>query len=139
MTVRLIRTPSTTQTAGATMNSTPKTDVSMSDCAPTFRPPHAVIMWSDDNWSYVELPVTGDVPYVCKFALTEAGLSKALHVLRTARTKRLPATVSYQKPPPIGHIARITHPKLALAKPTTTPEQRAKATEVLRKLKLLGK
>src|SRR5215831_9313075 len=114
------------------------TDVSMSDCAPCFKPPYAVTMWSDDNWIYVELPVEGDVPYICKFAFTEGGLSKALHVLRTASKARPPSTVSAKTPVLPGHIARISHPRLKKPKPTITPEQKASARELLRR-KLLGK
>ena len=104
------------------------------------RPIYAVTMWSDDNWIYVELPVIGSIPYIAKFAFTEGGLSKALHVLRTARTKAPPSTYSSPKgSPPSGHIARITHPRIKKPVPTTTEEQRAQARDVLRKLKMLGK
>ena len=106
----------------------------------TGRPIHAVTMWSDDNWIYVELPVTDSIPYIAKFAFTEGGLSKALYVLRTAQTKAPPSTYSSPKgEAPSGHIARITHPKLKKPPPTSTEQQRANAREVLRKLKMLGK
>lgn len=102
-------------------------------------PSHAVIMWSDDNWIYVALPIKDDIPYICKFAFTEGGLSKALYVLRNARKKVLPSTVTLSEPAPKGHIARISHPKIKRPAPKTTDEQRAQAREVLRKLKLLNK
>jgi hypothetical protein len=103
------------------------------------KPIYAVTMWSDDNWIYVELPVLDSIPYICKFAFTEGGLSKALHVLRTARTKVLPSTVTLSKKPEVGHIAQITHPKIKRPAPKTTEEQRAQAKAVLKKLGLLNK
>jgi hypothetical protein len=104
------------------------------------RPLYAVTMWSDDNWIYVELPCDGEVPYICKFAFTEGGLSKALYVLRNARKNKPPSTVSADRGPDIsGHIARITHPRLKRPVPQVTQQQRDNAREVLRKLKMLGK
>lgn len=102
-------------------------------------PHHAVIMWSDDNWIYVALPVKDDIPYITKFAFTEGGLSKALYVLRNARKKELPSKVSLKDNVAPGHIARITHPKLKKPAPKTTQEQRASAKEVLKKLGMLRK
>jgi hypothetical protein len=106
----------------------------MTTAAPDAKPIYAVTMWSDDNWIYVELPVTDSHPYICKFAFTEGGLSKALHVLRTARKSQPPSTVSLSKPLPSGHLA-IAHPKLKKPAPKTTPEQRIKALEILRRYK----
>jgi len=106
--------------------------------AETGRPIYAVTMWSDENWIYVELPVRGQVPYICKFAFTEGGLSKALHVLRTARQKTLPSTVTMSKKALVGHIAKAD-PRVRRPPPKSTEEQRKQATEVLRKLKLLNK
>lgn len=105
----------------------------MANIAPYFRPPHAVTMWCDDNWIYAELPCEGDPPYICKFAFTEGGLSKALRVLLTARRDKLPSTVSAKVAALPGHIARISHPRLKHPKPTTSPEQLAKARELIRK------
>ena len=111
----------------------------MTHGAPEAKPAYAVTMWSDDNWIYVELPVSDSIPYICKFAFTEGGLSKALHVLRTARTKALPSSFSLSDKAPSGHIARITHPRIKKPPPKSTEQQRANAKEVLKRLKLLNK
>lgn len=97
-------------------------------------PSHAVIMWSDDNWIYVALPVKDNVPYICKFAFTEGGLSKALYVLRNARKKVLPSHVTMSEPLPKGYIAG-NHPKLKKPAPKISEEQRAKALEIVRRHK----
>ena len=102
----------------------------MTTGAPEAKPIYAVTMWSDDNWIYVELPVTDSIPYITKFAFTEGGLSKALHVLRTARKKELPSRVS---------TTTVDHPKLKKPAPKTTDEQRANASAVLKKLGMLRK
>lgn len=53
----------------------------MSDLAPAFRPPWAVLCWITDTDIFVELPGK-PYPYIQRFPITEAGFSKALNVLR---------------------------------------------------------
>lgn len=55
----------------------------------TSAPEWAVTAWVDDRYVYVELPVITGPNYVTKFPLTEAGLSKALNLMRkTHRSSR---------------------------------------------------
>jgi hypothetical protein len=55
----------------------------MSATVTTFKPPWALTCWIDDRYVYVELP--GAMPYIERFALCDAGLSKALNILRSRR------------------------------------------------------
>lgn len=94
-----------------------------------FRPPYAVTCWADAYDVYVEVPF-GTTPYILRFPLTEAGLSKALKVLKDLR----PA-------PPIGS-ARFSLPSRKIlpppkarrpTKPALSPERKASVMALLRK------
>lgn len=103
-------------------------------------PPYAVTMWTNDREIFVAMPMSaGGQPFIISFPLNEGGLSKALEILRK-RPKEviLPTTdqpANYTKPP--------NQPQVKLSKAQeklhaeTTPEQRASAQELLRKLGLV--
>ena len=93
-------------------------------------PPHAILCWLDDRYVYIEIPSKTGSPYVDKFPLCEAGLSKALNLLRT-RYEELPSSMKNYTVPPI-------EPTLRNGKtPIQTTAQRDAALAVLRKLNLL--
>ena len=93
-------------------------------------PPHALLCWLDDRYVYIEIPSKTGSPYVDKFPLCEAGLSKALNLLRI-RYEELPSSMKNYTVPPI-------EPTLRNGKtPVQTTAQRDAALAVLRKLNLL--
>ena len=93
-------------------------------------PPHALLCWLDDRYVYIEIPSKTGSPYVDKFPLCEAGLSKALNLLRI-RYEELPSSMKNYTVPPI-------EPTLRNGKaPIQTTAQRDAALAVLRKLNLL--
>lgn len=56
---------------------------------PSWRPPHAVTIWSDNQDVYAEIPcVDGGHPHIMKFPLCEAGLSKVLWLLRQRKEQK---------------------------------------------------
>lgn len=84
----------------------------------------------DDRYVYIEIPSKTGSPYVDKFPLCEAGLSKALNLLRI-RYEELPSSMKNYVAPPI-------EPTLKNGKaPIQTAAQRDAALAVLRKLNLL--
>lgn len=88
----------------------------------TARPPWAVTAWCDTRYVYVEFPVKGSIPFVMKFALSEAGLSKALWLLRERHEA--------------GHPLRMekdTHPRINRPKPIATEAQRVTVLSILKK------
>lgn len=97
--------------------------------APSGRPTWAITCWADDVAVYVELPCKDGPPYITKYALTEAGLSKALSLMRELHRKAQPAGSSYSAP---------IHPKTKYdAKGEFTKDQRASARNVLKRLKII--
>lgn len=101
----------------------------MSTPLPSAAPPWAVTIWADDNAVYVELPTSpGNPPYVTRYPFTEAGLSKALWIMRKAYTS---ATAGRTQP-----ANYTTHPFLTSA-PATNDAVRIAAREVMRKLGML--
>lgn len=101
-----------------------------------FRPPHAVLCWVDDVNVYVELP--GSPPYIQAYPLTDAGLSKALNVLKNRR-REAPARYAdhpFKLPEP-GHVTRATKPSKPQAE--YTAEQREAARAALKRVGLLRK
>lgn len=93
-------------------------------------PPWAVTAWCDETAVFVELPCVDGPPYITRYPLSEAGLSKALWLMREVYNKSRPT------PPPNGHTK---HPKLHRGGPPSafTVEQRESARNVLVKLKLI--
>lgn len=56
------------------------------EVASTGRPAYAHYMWCDENSIYIEMDGQHG-PCIIAFALSEAGLSKALHLMRDNRKK----------------------------------------------------
>lgn len=98
--------------------------------APSAAPPHALLCWLDDRYVYIEIPSKTGHPYVDKFPLCEAGLSKALNLLRI-RYDELPSSMKNYVAPPIEPSTKNGKP------PIQTSAQRDAALAVLRKLNLL--
>lgn len=99
----------------------------MTDLAPAFRPPWAVLCWSTDTDIFVELPGK-PYPYIQRFPITEAGFSKALNVLR-ARSRpeiRRYASTKVELVPSIP--VRSTEPA------KFTEDQRSAARAVLKRM-----
>lgn len=97
----------------------------MSDTvAKSAAPAHAIRVWSNGLVLFAEIP--GDPPYVMNLALTEAGLTKCLSLLRE-RAKDYPRA-SHQVSERV--ITRVPMP-------LSTAEQRKMACEILKKAGLL--
>jgi hypothetical protein len=95
--------------------------------APSGAPVHALLCWLDDRYVYVEIPSKTGSPYIDKFPLCEAGLSKALNLLRI-RYDELPSSMKNYVVPPI-------EPSMKNGKaPIQTSKQRDQALAVLRKM-----
>jgi len=90
----------------------------MSATVTTFKPPWALTCWVDERYVYIELP--GAVPYIERFALAEAGLSKALNILRSRRKEFAGPPQSAKAPVEAGYVAR---------KPATRFVHRGRATK----------
>lgn len=100
----------------------------MSDVAPTGRPPWSVVAWVDSTRVYIELPSATGVPYITAYPLTEGGLSKALSTMRDAHRQAQPLGGDYHIP---------LNPMMKGQRPQAyTPESRAKARDILRRLKI---
>lgn len=96
----------------------------MAEIAATGRPAWAVTAWCDENSIYIELEgVHG--PHISSFMLCEAGLSKALHLMRDCHRKM--ASPIYQAPG--------VNPNYK-PKGDFNEKQREMAREVLRRLKI---
>lgn len=59
----------------------------------TGRPAWAITAWVDDSYVYTELPVKDGPPLIQKYAFSEAGLSKALGLMRNLHRKLSDPTV----------------------------------------------
>ena len=55
------------------------------------RPPHAILLWSDDKNVYAELPMTGEGYHTITFPLSTGGLARALDLLKDHTPKPAPA------------------------------------------------
>ncbi len=103
--------------------------MSMSDTyATTAAPIYARKVWADDNSIFVEIPAVSGPPFIQKFSKTEGGLSKALALISIAHKKDKPTGGTYKFP---------THPLTKRGKNDFSPEQRARARDILRKLKIV--
>lgn len=98
----------------------------MTTTAKSAKPVWAVTAWVDDNNVFVELPTTDAPNYIMKFDLTEAGLSKALKLMRDTHRKAQPTGGYYQLPQ--QPIVR------KVSKSQFTEDQRAKARATLKRL-----
>lgn len=55
------------------------------------RPPHAILLWSDDRAVYAELPLSGGTGYyTISFPLSTGGLARALDLLKDRAPKPAP-------------------------------------------------
>lgn len=94
----------------------------------TAKPAYAVVAWVDDNHVYVELPCTDGPPYITKYANTEAGLSKALGLMRDI----------HRKMKPVGGTFNLTqHPKLIRRDGKASGASHAKARAILKQMKII--
>lgn len=107
----------------------------MTDLLPSMKPTHAVTCWCDDRYVYVEIP--SKVPYLAKFPLSEAGMSKALNLLRT-RYEEAPTHEKNYMSLPKGYVAETLAGKgptyRRQPKKVQTEAERDHALSVLRKL-----
>lgn len=96
----------------------------------TAKPPWAVTVWADDNAIFLEIPCKDAPPYIQRYALSEAGLSKALYLMRAHYLKHKPATNGF------GRSHKLINAKLA--KPSEfTQEARDRALSILKDKGLL--
>ena len=61
-------------------------------------PPHAILLWSDANHIYAELPCTNGTFTRLTFSLCELGLSRALNLLKTHEPPTLRPPLPMKKP-----------------------------------------
>lgn len=101
----------------------------MTTLAPSAAPTHAIRVWQEGLDLFAEIP--GDPPYVMRLSLTEAGLTKALRLLRT-RYKAAPRG-SYKLPQAPPGLPRPKQP----APTKASEEQRQAARAVLRKMGMI--
>lgn len=87
-------------------------------------------VWADSTHIYLEIPSRSGPPLIQKYAKTEGGLSKALELICLAFKKDQPLGGSYQIPmnPLIKRKTGIND---------FSPEQRKRAGDILRKLKII--
>jgi hypothetical protein len=91
----------------------------------TFAPPQAVVCWVDDAAVYCAVPARSGPPLIQRYPLSEAGLSKALNILRKQNRE---ATRHGQRQPP------AKPPMVKRAKREVPKEVRAEVQALLRKL-----
>jgi hypothetical protein len=92
--------------------------------AKTAAPPHAIRVWSNGLVLFAEIP--GDPPYVMNLALTEAGLTKCLSLLRE-RAKDYPRASSAVSERVITRASNVQ----------CTDSQRKSALEILKRVGML--
>jgi hypothetical protein len=91
-------------------------------------PTHALLCWVDDRNVYISIPTKSGLPFIERFPLHEAGLSKALNYLRI-RYDELPShEKNYTVPPVPVTVGRGGKP------PVQTEAQRDAALALLRKM-----
>jgi hypothetical protein len=107
----------------------------MSNIAPTGAPPWARKLWYDSASIYLEMPVTDHPPIILKFDFTDAGLSKALKMMKqVAETSAEYAGKNgWERPHPV--VKRFT--QNAKPAPQMTTESRSLARDILRKLRMI--
>jgi hypothetical protein len=86
-------------------------------------PARAILLWTDANDLYAEFPGPDGLPVVVRYALTSAGLSSALSLIRDKATSK--ATWDW-------------HSKSTAPTGPGTPAQRENARAVLRRLRMIG-
>lgn len=103
-------------------------------------PDYAITCWSNDKEIFVALPMSkGGTPYIISFALNEGGLTQALAILR----KRPKEVITPTAAAPANYTKPAAQPQVRISKAQerlhaeTTPEQRANAQALLRRLGLV--
>ncbi len=103
-------------------------------------PPWAITCWTNDREIFVAMPMTkGGVPFIISFPLNEGGLTKALDILRKRPKEVIVPTMDQ----PANYTKPVAQPQVRVSKAQeklyteTTPEQRAAAQELLRRLGLV--
>lgn len=94
--------------------------------APSARPAWAITAWIDDSFVYTEVPAISGPPLIQKYELCDAGLSKALAFMRDLHRKHQPAGGSYT----------ITQQAKIKTKAEPSVDQRAKASAILKRMKI---
>ncbi len=94
------------------------------------RPPATAIAWATKDGLFVELPTKSGPPYICRYRRTVEGLAEALNIL-VEHSEASPRSV------PTTHPA-ITRPPPPSRAPWATEDQRAKARDILKRLKIVG-
>ena len=105
--------------------------------ASEFIPPHAVTAWVDTNAVYVALPVKSGPPIIQSFALSEAGLFKALNTMRNVHKQAHGRRYAEPANPKIKKIPANKTGVLTKTEQSVSPKGRAEAVAVLRKLKII--
>lgn len=111
----------------------------MSDKAQSYVPPNAAVCWVDDRYVYVATPM-GLEQYIQTFPLTEAGLSKALNVLKVRYESLPPGNVftPIRQPEPRVRIAKRWSGEPSKRKQEPMTKERADAVmEILKKRGML--
>ncbi len=86
----------------------------------TERPPHAILLWSDENRIYAELPCATGGFYRMEFNLSQGGLSRALDLLKDHR-------------PTPDHRPKYNPPPTVLK--GYSPKQSALAADLVKRMK----
>jgi hypothetical protein len=93
------------------------------------KPAWAITCWVDDSFVYTEIPCTDGPPLITKHAFSEAGLSKALGMMRDLHRKLAPQG-GYHKLVP-HPIVNKTIKRGKMIQPTD--EQRKMVHDILKK------
>src|SRR5690349_12373366 len=96
--------------------------------APIARPPNTAIAWASKDSLYVEIPCRDGPPLVCRYRKSIEGLAAALNVL-----------VEHDEQ--VHRTIQTSHPKITKVPPSpkvawATEEQRARARDILKRLKI---
>ena len=109
----------------------------MTKAAKTFRPPWAVTAWIEKSSIFIELPCTEGPPYIQQYSMTEGGLSSALTAMRDLYNRKIVLQPSYPTKRVYDRIAKPRQPSVRARSRQFSPEQRATALEVLKRMKLV--
>lgn len=114
----------------------------MGSLDPSPIPPHAITMWLTDHDIIAALPMKdGSTPYLMKLPLSEGGLRQALELLHKRKSEVLSELDAADLRRVLHSATPLAHPpqvKLTKAQEKlhaeTTPEQRAKAMELIMRM-----
>ena len=96
----------------------------MDTYALTARPPGTAIAWATKDGIFVEIPCKDGPPFIVRYHKTTLGLQQALNVL-------------VENPEPASRQVQATHPKITRPTANYTDDQRAKARDILKRLKIV--